>query len=103
RRRDKLPNEDGIVWKFFERGQRLRLKVVEQPPDNVVQIAATFTQVFVIQAVVRLEKFVADLLYRPLGIDAIGFDLFDNPIDEQPVLQHEQMRVDEKRRFRAGL
>src|SRR5207247_4442268 len=42
---------------------------------------------------------VTHLLNRPFRIDRVGFDLLDDAVDKQPVLEHEQMSIDEKRRF----
>ena len=69
---------------------------MQEPADNILEITTAFTQIVVIEAIVCLEQIVTDLLNGPFRIDVIRFDLLDNPIDEQAILQHQKMRIDEE-------
>src|SRR5262245_60883573 len=51
------------------------------------------------QTIVCLKQIVADLLNRPLGIDAVRLDLIDDAVDKEAILEHQQMCVDEERRL----
>src|SRR5262249_25576720 len=89
RRRNKFAHKNRVVWKLIERGQRLGLQIVHQTTDDVVQIAATLAQIFIIQPIVCLKKIITDLLNCPFSVNAFRLDLFDNTINEQTVLQNE--------------
>ena len=73
-----------------------QLKVVQQSPYDVLEIAAPFAQVIVVKTIISLQKIVADLLNRPLRIDVLRFNFVDDAIDEQPVLQHKEVGIDQK-------
>ena len=99
RRRNDFADQNCVVWKLFERRQRSRSEIVKQAPYDIFEIASPFPQVFIVEPVVSLEEIVADQLNRPFRIDRVGFDLLDDAVDKQPVLEHEQMSIDEKGRF----
>src|SRR6266487_2617835 len=92
---DDFADQDGVIRQLFEGRQWFRLQVVKQPPDYVFEIAAALAQIFIVEAIVRLKEVVTDLLNRPLGIDALGLYFFDDAINEQAVLKHQQMRINE--------
>src|SRR5262245_26356980 len=82
-RRDGFPNQDGVRRKLRERGRRLRPQVMEHAADNIFEISAPLAEIVVLKAVIDFQKFVANLLDRPFGVDKFGLDLLDDPIDEE--------------------
>ena len=76
---------------------------MEEPPHDIFKVPAALSQIVVIQAVVSLKKIFTHLLNGPLGVDLFILDLVDDSVHKEPILKHEEVGIDEKRRLGPAL
>ena len=73
-----------------------------QAADEIGDVALALAQVRVGDLVEDRAELVEHLLHRPLGVDALVADELGGPRHEHRIVEHQQLRVEERRQLAAA-
>ncbi len=71
-------------------------QVHAHPAGDVGDVALALAQVRILDGGEHRAQFLVGAMHRPGGVDAVGFDQRARPAEEHRVVEHEQLRVEQR-------
>jgi hypothetical protein len=105
RRRQFVGDEHARRVEVLQPVARTSLLVTEVHPQtagNILQVALAFVQVRVVDIIEHRGRFIECTLHRPFGIDSFVADDGGRPPDENRIVQHQQLSVEDRGEVRAA-
>ena len=107
-RREIMRDEDVRLAHSEKRFGRFPLQITNDPARHVLNIDGAFAQIRIVNLAQRFRIAPGHFLKNIFHVAAIGFEFAQDLIDQRPILDHEQVRIEHARvlgadRFRNAL
>ena len=95
-----MRHQNVLLGRRQESLRRLALQIPDHPPRHVLNIERALAQIGIVDLAQRLRVIGRHFVENKLHIAKVGLQLAQDFIDQRPVLDHEQMRIENGRVLR---